>query len=82
MSSIIKLGTKHNKDCSDWVPLPDGTKTGDPKYCGLSRQCKQLGMKSDWYRFYDHSTGEHSFDYFCTGMYVKQEEKLIDDEVS
>lgn len=70
------------KDCADWVPLKDGTLTGDPKYCDLSLQCRQIGMKSDWYRFYNHATGTYEFDYFCTGMYIKENEKGLDEEVS
>ena len=70
------------KDCSDFICLADGTRTGDPKYCNLSLQCRQIGMKSDWYNFYDHETGEYSYDYFCTGFYVSEENKRDDDEVS
>lgn len=73
---------KHNKDCKDWCPLKDGTKVGDAKYCELSRQCRQIGMKSDWYHFYDYESCELSFDYFCTGMYVTSENKSKDEEVS
>lgn len=82
MSTIIIPGAKkHNKDCPDWTPLQDGTRTGDPKYCNLSIICRQLGMKTDWYNFTDDS-GEYKFDYFCTGMYVNEENKKDDDEVS
>jgi hypothetical protein len=79
---IITTDRRHNKDCSDWCPLNDGTLTGDPKYCDLSLQCRQIGMKSDWYRFRDQD-GNESFDYFCTGMYLnpEKEEKNIDEEV-
>jgi hypothetical protein len=82
MSNIIKIGKAAGKDCADWVPLEDGTRTGDTKYCNLSRLCKQIGMKSDWYEFYNHETGENDFDYFCTGMYATEENKKDDDEVS
>lgn len=81
MSNIIIPGKrKYNKDCVDWCPLEDGTFTGDPKYCNLSIQCKQIGMKTDWCHFRDE-TGQN-FDYFCTGMYVSEENKMDDDEVS
>jgi hypothetical protein len=68
------------KDCLDFVPLQDGTLKGDMKYCNLSLQCRQVGMVSDWYNYFDHTTGEYCFDYFCTGKYVK--DKVEDREVS
>jgi hypothetical protein len=39
------------KDCFSWVPLRDGTLTGDPKYCQLSLECKQIGMRGDYHTF-------------------------------
>jgi hypothetical protein len=75
------MDKKNEKDCCDWRPLNDGTMTGDPKYCNLSLLCKQLGMKSDWYKFRNEN-GEEAFDYFCTGMYMTEEDKGIDEEVS
>lgn len=72
---------KRGKDCPDFFPLDDGTKTGDPRYCNLSLHCKQLGMKSDWYKFRDQDNNE-AFDYFCTGIFVKHDETKIDEEVS
>jgi hypothetical protein len=68
-----------NKDCVDWVPLNDGTNTGDSKYCNLSLQCRQLNMKSDWYEFNDPLFG-NTFDYFCTGMYANKNDNQ-DEEV-
>lgn len=82
MSNIINLNKQHGKDCPDWVPLKDGTKTGDPKYCDRSLECRQLGMKSDWYEFFDYLTQEFRFDYFCTGMYMTNEDKGVDEEVT
>lgn len=82
MSNIIIPGkAKHNRDCQDWCPLNEGTRTGDPKYCDLSLQCKQINMKSDWYEFRD-ADGNASFDYFCVGMYQTIEKKAEDVEVS
>jgi hypothetical protein len=79
---IIHSDRKSDKDCSDWTPLNDGTITGDSKYCNLSIQCKQLGMRSDWYKFRDIN-GKSAFDYFCTGMYLEcKDEGKIDEEVS
>lgn len=82
MSKIIKLGKAAGKDCEDWCPLQDGTKTGDPKYCDLSLKCRQIGMKTDYYDFFNHETKEYDFDYFCTGFFVTEENKKDDDEVS
>lgn len=82
MSDIIKFGKTAGKDCEDWVPLEDGTKTGDPKYCNLSQLCRQIGMKSDHYEFYDHEKKQLDFDYFCTGCFATEENKRDDDEVS
>lgn len=83
MVYLINVNEKTlHKDCSDFVCLADGTRTGDSKYCDLSLKCRQIGMKSDWYNFYDHETNEYNFDYFCTGMLVNEENKKDDDEVS
>lgn len=73
---------KHDKDCMDWCPYRDGTLTGDPKYCDLSLQCKQLGMRSDWCWVKD-ARGQTIFDYFCTGMYLNPEKEPtnVDEEV-
>lgn len=73
---------KHNKTCADWCPLNDGTKTSDPVYCDLSTKCRQIGMKTDWYHFFNYVTKEYDYDYFCTGMAVTEENKRDDDEVS
>ncbi len=83
MSNLIIPGeAKHTKDCNDWCPLQDGTRTGDPKYCNLSLVCKQVGMRSDWYKFRDEN-GNEAFDYFCTGMYIDPEKEPtnVDEEV-
>lgn len=81
------------KQCPDFKPLDDGTLSGDPKYCQYSFICRQIGMKSDyiWYSgpglciqegiiqtcFY-----ENTFDYLCTGIYAKFDERHLDEEVS
>lgn len=83
MFNLINVNNKcHGKDCADWVPLKDGTATGDSKYCDLSQYCRQLGMKTDWYQFFNYQTREYDFDYFCTGMRVNDTNKSDDDEVS
>lgn len=71
----------HCKDCMDWCPLKDGTRTGDPVYCDLSLSCRQIGMLTHWYNFRDVN-GDQAFDYFCTGIYATEETKKQDDEVS
>ena len=82
MSNIIIPGeAKHNKDCSDWCPLKDGTRTGDPKDCVLSLHFKQIVMYTLWYEFRT-SDGKEAFDYFCTGMYATEENKRDDKEIS
>lgn len=80
---IIPNSVKYNKDCIDWCPLHDGTITGDTKYCNMSLQCRQIGMRSDWYKFRD-TLGNESFDYFCTGMYlnIEKEPTNVDEEVT
>lgn len=72
-----------DKDCPDFVPLDDGTIHGDKKYCALSFQCKQIGMKSDYVEFYNPRTGELiGMDYLCTGKKPVFEERIIDDKAS
>jgi hypothetical protein len=93
MTSILipneKDPIKQGKDCPDWCPLRDGTKTGDPIYCDLSTVCQQTdekgrGFISHWYKFRNEETGEEAFDYFCTGIYPESydEYKGVDEEVS
>ncbi len=79
---LIKGSQKHNKDCHEWCPLQDGTKTGDTKYCDLSLLCRQIGMKTDRVTYKDPDTGEFSLDYFCTGFYAKDYELGKDEEIS
>lgn len=69
------------KDCDDFVPLDDGTITGERKYCNLSFQCKQVGMASDYVQVCDGLTGEViEFDYLCTGKHTIFEERTKDEE--
>jgi hypothetical protein len=72
-----------DKDCPDFVPMKDGTIVGDKKYCDLSFQCKQLGMKSEFVKAVDPKTGEIIFhDYLCTGQYAIFEERSDDEEAT
>lgn len=80
---LILKGKSAGKDCPDWVPLDDGTRTGDSKYCNRSLECTQHLMASDYYMFNDYKTGElNRFDYFCTGIYALKDEYSKDEEVS
>ena len=85
MSNIIIKGGKDDildKDCKDFTPLDDGL-CGDKKYCALSFQCKQIGMKSDFVQTIDPKTGQvGEFDYLCTGKYVVYEERMIDEKAN
>ena len=60
---------KRGKDCPDFVPLDDGSRVGDPKYCNLSLECKQLQMKSDRIEITDLEGNIITCDYFCTGKF-------------
>ena len=76
MSNIIIPGEinplKRGKDCEDFIPLDDGTKIGDPKYCNKSFECRQIGMKTDRAEILDLKTGKvSSIDYLCQGIYHK-----------
>lgn len=70
------------KDCPDFVPLNDGTITGEKKYCNLSLMCKQIGMDADYVEIRDTNGNVMEHDYFCTGRYLKKEERLKDEEAS
>ena len=86
MADIIIPGKKKNilsKDCPDYCAMKDGTITGEKKYCELSFQCKQLGMKSEFVTGLDPKTGEVVFhDYLCIGQYAIFEERSDDEEAS
>jgi hypothetical protein len=68
------------KDCLDFIPLDDGTKTGDFKYCNLSFQCRQVGMAADRFEGYNDNGELIEVDYLCTGKYAKWEERNKDEE--
>jgi hypothetical protein len=72
-----------DKSCPDFVALKDGTISAEKKYCDLSFQCKQLGMKTEFVTAVDPKTGEVIFhDYLCTGQYAIFEERNTDEEAS
>lgn len=84
MGHIIIKGEKDdilNKDCSDFIPLEDGTIHGEKKYCNLSLECRQMEMKSDYIEIFDPKTGELiGHDYFCTGKRPIFEERMRDEK--
>jgi len=86
MAEIIIKGKEDDildKDCVDFIPLEDGTIRGERKYCNLSLQCRQPGMKSDYVEFLDPKTGKLvGIDYFCTGKKPIFEERSIDEKVN
>lgn len=86
MADIIIPGKKKNildKECQDFIAKKDGTITGEKKYCELSFQCKQLGMRTEFVTAVDPKTGEIIFhDYLCTGQYAVFEERNDDEEAS
>lgn len=62
------------KDCASFVPLKDGTIRGEEKYCDLSFQCKQVGMKSEYVEIVLEN-GETVYDFLCTGCKIKDSEE-------
>lgn len=85
MSNIIipseRDPIKRGKDCLNFVPMKDGTKTGDSRFCDLSFACKQIGYYSEYVQFVDWKTGEVlEHDYLCTGMKTTSEDKGVDEE--
>lgn len=74
---------KRGKDCEDFIPLDDGTRTGEGKYCDRSFECRQMGMKSDFVELTDLKTGKvKSCDYLCWGILYKKGEMEPDEEAS
>jgi hypothetical protein len=85
MAHIIIPGeinpTKRGKDCPDFIPMKDGTKTGDPNYCGRSLECRQDGMRAHFVEVIDSKTGEIvRVDYLCTGVFGTPDERGLDFE--
>ncbi len=67
-----------DKHCAEFVPLKDGTKTGDKKYCDLSFACKQMGMLGEFVEITDSEGNVTLRDYLCTGKYARWEERSRD----
>jgi len=68
------------KDCMDFIPLADGTKLGEKKYCNLSFRCKQIGYYSEYTELFDSNGEIIARDYLCTGKKLKKEEIMKDEE--
>ena len=93
MADIIIPGRKKDildKDCSDFTPIDDGTKSGEKKYCALSDICRQIdvlpngkvvGMEAHYLPVI-LPTGEileHKL--FCTGHHdLRSKNELADDD--
>lgn len=84
---------KYGKDCPDFQCLNDGTIIGDPKYCNLSTQCRQIdvlrngkviGMEAHYLPIYDARKELLQHELFCTGMHDlrPRKERLEDDKAS
>jgi hypothetical protein len=76
--------SRKDKDCQDFLPLDDGTLTGDWRYCQLSFICQQMhpndagiliGCIGHHLMVKDPSdpTGEEIFASFCTGCLRRDE---------
>jgi hypothetical protein len=65
------------KSCVGFIPLQDGTMRGDEKYCDLSFQCKQTGMKSEYVEIVDVN-GVVSYDFLCTGCKIESLEENLE----
>jgi len=63
------------KDCVSFVPLKDGSFSGDERYCDLSFQCKQVGMTSKYIKIV-MPNGEEIYEFLCTGDKIKSKEDL------
>ncbi|KKN66570.1 hypothetical protein LCGC14_0470390 [marine sediment metagenome] len=87
MTEIIIPGQKDphdvdkEKDCSDFVPLNDGTIHGDKKYCDRSFACKQIGMLGQWVEI-DKNGKIVARDYLCTGKHPIWEERSEDENAT
>ena len=96
MADIIIPGKKKDileKDCKDFCPIDDGTKSGEKKYCALSDACRQIDILPDGtfigmiahylpIRNLDKEVMEWKF--FCTGHHDlrSKKERIDDDKVS
>lgn len=65
------------KSCVSFIPLQDGTIRGDEKYCNLSFQCKQTGMKSEYVEIINDD-GSVSYDFLCTGCKIENLEENLE----
>lgn len=96
MSDIIIPGKKKDildKDCQDFQPIDDGTKTGEKKYCMFSDVCRQidvsingtvLPMESHYLPVINLDGEIMEWKYFCTGLHDLRphKERIDDDKVS
>ena len=73
---------EHPKDCPDFQPWPDGTLTGDWRYCKLSLVCRQMHFNKAgilvgcishhmWMRDLTDPERPQIFEAICTGVLPK-----------
>jgi len=96
MSEIIIPGKKKDildKDCQDFCPIDDGTKTGEKKYCALSDTCRQIDilidgtimpMEAHYLQVFNPYGEVVEWKLLCTGRYDirSKNERIDDDKVS
>jgi hypothetical protein len=96
MSEIIIPGKKKDildKDCQDFCPIDDGTKSKEKKYCAMSDVCRQIDVLIDGtvvpmeahYLPVVNLDGEiMEWKMFCTGLHDlrSKRERIDDDKVS
>ncbi len=66
-----------NERCIDFVPINDGTISGDDRYCNRSFQCKQIGYRSVAV-YIGLNEGMDDYDLLCTGWKMESGEKTIE----
>lgn len=73
---IVKKAS--NERCVHFVPIDDGTLTGDDRYCALSFQCKQIGYRSVGVRV-GSKDGMEEYDFLCTGWKMEEGEFTVEE---
>lgn len=63
--------------CMDFIPINDGTITGDDRFCDRSLQCKQIGYRSVAISV-GFIEGFDEYDLLCTGWRMEKGENSIE----
>ena len=66
-----------NERCMDFVPINDGTITGDDRYCDRSLKCKQIGYRSVAI-LVSNPDGFEEYDLLCTGWKMERGENDVE----